>query len=118
MAILGSVRCTALFREVLVFPIDQLTVMDRGKGVLLQRYKAGELSDVCVFELASGLLADLPRRAHGHRFRPLAGQTRSNRPHGTARLSEEQPLRGLSLRLTALSGGLEGMGCSASCLAS
>jgi topoisomerase-4 subunit A len=29
--------------------------MNRGKGVLLQRYKAGELTDACVFELASGL---------------------------------------------------------------
>ena len=42
-------------RKVLIFPIDQLPVMNRGKGVLLQRYKSGELTDACVFELASGL---------------------------------------------------------------
>jgi topoisomerase-4 subunit A len=42
-------------RKMLVFPLDQLPVMSRGKGVLLQRYRGGELSDARVFALADGL---------------------------------------------------------------
>jgi topoisomerase-4 subunit A len=42
-------------RKLLVFPLDQLPVMSRGKGVLLQRYRDGKLSDAVVFRLAEGL---------------------------------------------------------------
>jgi topoisomerase-4 subunit A len=42
-------------RKLLVFPLDQLPVMGRGKGVLLQRYKGGELADAAVLRLAHGL---------------------------------------------------------------
>ena len=36
-------------RKMIVFPLDQLPEMARGKGVRLQRYKDGELSDARVF---------------------------------------------------------------------
>jgi topoisomerase-4 subunit A len=42
-------------RKLLLFPIDQLPVMSRGKGVLLQRYRGGRLADACVLTLADGL---------------------------------------------------------------
>jgi topoisomerase-4 subunit A len=42
-------------RKMLVFPLDQLPVMTRGKGVLLQRYRDGQLTDARVFTLADGL---------------------------------------------------------------
>ncbi|MEL6522119.1 MAG: DNA topoisomerase IV subunit A [Pseudomonadota bacterium] len=42
-------------RKVLVFPLDELPEMGRGKGVRLQRYKDGGLSDVTTFALADGL---------------------------------------------------------------
>jgi topoisomerase-4 subunit A len=42
-------------RKLLVFPMVQLPEMGRGKGVRLQRYKDGGLSDVKVFTLADGL---------------------------------------------------------------
>ncbi len=42
-------------RKLLLFPIDQLPVMSRGKGVLLQRYRGGSLADACVIRLAEGL---------------------------------------------------------------
>jgi topoisomerase-4 subunit A len=42
-------------RKLLVFPIDQLAEMTRGKGVRLQRYKDGGLSDIKTFALADGL---------------------------------------------------------------
>ena len=42
-------------RKVLVFPLDELPEMGRGKGVRLQRYKDGGLSDLTTFNLADGL---------------------------------------------------------------
>ena len=42
-------------RRLLVFPLAELPEMNRGKGVILQRYKDGSLADVKVFTLASGL---------------------------------------------------------------
>jgi topoisomerase-4 subunit A len=42
-------------RKLLIFPLDQLPVMSRGKGVLLQRYRDGELADAAVLRLGDGL---------------------------------------------------------------
>jgi topoisomerase-4 subunit A len=42
-------------RKVLVFPLDELPEMTRGKGVRLQKYKDGGLSDATTFTLAEGL---------------------------------------------------------------
>ena len=42
-------------RKLLVFPLSQLPEMGRGKGVRLQRYKDGGVSDVRCFTLADGL---------------------------------------------------------------
>jgi topoisomerase IV subunit A len=42
-------------RKLLVFPLNQLGEMSRGKGVKLQRYKDGGMSDAKVFNLAGGL---------------------------------------------------------------
>ncbi|MCF1708017.1 DNA topoisomerase IV subunit A [Tabrizicola sp. J26] len=42
-------------RKVLVFPLADLPEMARGKGVRLQKYKDGSLSDVTTFILAQGL---------------------------------------------------------------
>ncbi|SMH44487.1 DNA topoisomerase IV subunit A [Mesorhizobium australicum] len=42
-------------RKMLVFPLDQVPEMARGKGVRLQRYKDGGVSDVKTFALAAGL---------------------------------------------------------------
>ena len=42
-------------RKLLVFPVSQLPEMSRGKGVRLQRYKDGGVSDAKVFSLESGL---------------------------------------------------------------
>ena len=42
-------------RKLLIFPLAELPVMARGKGVRLQRYKDGGLSDARTFSLASGL---------------------------------------------------------------
>ena len=42
-------------RKLLVFPLDQVPVLGRGSGVILQRYKDGGLADAKVFVLADGL---------------------------------------------------------------
>jgi len=42
-------------RKLNIFPLSELPEMSRGRGVLLQRYKDGGLSDVASFDLAAGL---------------------------------------------------------------
>lgn len=42
-------------RKLLIFPIDQLPEMARGRGVILQKYAGGELSDVKAFVRKEGL---------------------------------------------------------------
>jgi len=45
-------------RKMLIFPLAQLPEMSRGKGVRLQRYKDGGVSDIRCFTLAEGLSWD------------------------------------------------------------
>lgn len=42
-------------RKLLVFPLEELPEMSRGRGVTLQKYKDGGLSDAVTFERAKGL---------------------------------------------------------------
>jgi topoisomerase IV subunit A len=42
-------------RKMVIFPIDQVPEMARGRGVRLQKYKDGGLSDVATFAAAEGL---------------------------------------------------------------
>ena len=42
-------------RKVLIFPIDELPIMSRGKGVRMQKYKDGGLNDATTFNLTDGL---------------------------------------------------------------
>jgi len=42
-------------RKMVIFPIDQVPEMARGRGVRLQRYKNGGLSDIKTFEVERGL---------------------------------------------------------------
>ncbi len=53
-------------RKVLIFPLAELPEMGKGKGVRLQKYKDGGLSDAITFELARGLA-----------WKDPAGRTRS-----------------------------------------
>ncbi|MNW00624.1 DNA topoisomerase IV subunit A [compost metagenome] len=43
-------------RKMLVFPLVQIPEMARGKGVRLQRYKDGGISDIRCFAIADGLV--------------------------------------------------------------
>ena len=53
-------------RKMLVFPVTELNEMTRGKGVRLQKYKDGGLSDARTFNLEEGLT-----------WRDPAGRTRT-----------------------------------------
>jgi topoisomerase-4 subunit A len=50
-----SVAVVGENRKVLVFALDELPEMGRGKGVRVQKYKDGGLSDAITFTLAEGL---------------------------------------------------------------
>ncbi|ADH88945.1 DNA topoisomerase IV, A subunit [Ancylobacter novellus DSM 506] len=54
-AIGDSVAVIGENRKLLVFPLSQIPEMTRGRGVRLQRYKDGQMSDVKVFSAADGL---------------------------------------------------------------
>lgn len=49
------VACVGENRKMLIFPVTDLPEMGRGKGVRLQKYKDGGLSDARVFALEDGL---------------------------------------------------------------
>jgi len=49
------VACIGTNRKLLVFPLDQVAAMTKGRGVTLQRLKDGALSDVIVIRLSDGL---------------------------------------------------------------
>ena len=42
-------------RRLLIFPIQYIPILSRGRGVILQRYKEGSLSDIQVFREKEGL---------------------------------------------------------------
>jgi topoisomerase-4 subunit A len=42
-------------RKLILFPLAEVPVMGRGRGVILQRYKSGGLADAKAFRLADGL---------------------------------------------------------------
>ncbi|MEO1797995.1 MAG: DNA topoisomerase IV subunit A, partial [Pseudomonadota bacterium] len=50
-----AVACVGENRKVLIFELEELPEMSRGKGVRLQRYKDGGLSDAITFTLEEGL---------------------------------------------------------------
>jgi len=50
-----SVAVVGENRKVLVFALEELPEMGRGKGVRLQKYKDGGMSDAATFTLADGL---------------------------------------------------------------
>jgi len=52
-------------RKILIYNVDEIPVMSRGKGVRLQKYKDGGLADVTTFNTESGLtFTDSSNRTH------------------------------------------------------
>ena len=54
-AVGDHLACVGENRKVLIFPLDELPEMARGKGVRLQKYKDGGLSDATTFTMIEGL---------------------------------------------------------------
>ncbi len=50
-----SVAVIGSNRKLLIFPAEELPEMTRGRGVIMQRYNKGTLSDAITFNLADGL---------------------------------------------------------------
>jgi len=50
-----SIACIGENRKLIIFDLSELPEMGRGRGVVLQRYKDGGLSDIRVFKHADGL---------------------------------------------------------------
>jgi topoisomerase-4 subunit A len=59
-----QVAVTGENRKLLIFPLEGVPEMPRGKGVLLQRYKDGHLVDICTFVWKEGF-KDQNNRAWG-----------------------------------------------------
>ena len=76
-------------RKLLIFPLEQIPEMTRGKGVILQKYKDGELSDIKTFTLKDGLTWKSGERERTeHDLRSLIGeraQSGKMAPNGFAR---------------------------------
>jgi hypothetical protein len=81
-------------RRMLIVKLDEIPLMTRGRGVILQRYKSGGLADANVFRLADGL----SWRSAENRSRtettlgPWLGARRC-RPPRSERLPAPEPLR-------------------------
>lgn len=89
-----SVAVIGQNRKLLLFPLEELPQLGRGKGVILQRYKDGGLSDLKTFKMEEGLSWDygektrtetdllpwLGKRASAGRL-PPNGFPRSNKFH-------------------------------------
>ena len=55
LAVGDSVAVIGENRKMLVFPLSEVPELARGRGVILQRYKDGRLSDVRVFIWKDGI---------------------------------------------------------------
>jgi topoisomerase-4 subunit A len=80
-------------RKLLIFGLDEMPEMGRGRGVIMQKYNRSGLSDAVVFKLSQGLVCHTPdgrtrtfeglkdwvgKRAQAGRL-PPTGVPRSNR---------------------------------------
>ena len=81
-------------RKLLVFPLDEVPEMARGKGVRLQKYKDGGLSDARTFRLSEGLtwLDPAGRTRTEADLAEWTAKRANRRTHGAARLPSGQSL--------------------------
>ena len=87
-------------RKILVFDVEELPVMARGKGVRLQKFKDGGLSDLTTFKAEEGLsfLDTSARRNEVPDWNLLQGkraQAGRMAPRGFSRKSSFDPAKGL-----------------------
>jgi len=87
-------------RKILVFDVEELPLMARGKGVRLQKYKDGGLSDITTFKSEEGLtfLDTSARRKDVPDWNLLEGKRAAAgrmAPRGFSRKSSFDPAKGL-----------------------
>ncbi|WSH59493.1 DNA topoisomerase IV subunit A [Rhizobium ruizarguesonis] len=86
-------------RKLLVFPLAQVPEMSRGKGVRLQRYKDGGISDVRCFAISDGLIwedsAGRTFTKNKDEARRVAGRPRHRRSHRAEGLPAQRQIRRL-----------------------
>ena len=87
-------------RKILVFDVEELPIMTRGKGVRLQKYKDGGLSDITTFVAEEGLtfLDTSARRNDVSDWALLQGkraQAGRMAPRGFSRKASFDPAKGL-----------------------
>ena len=58
-------------RKLLIFPVSEIPQINKGRGVILQRFKESELADLTLFDSKSGL----NWQTNGHRTRHLVDYT-------------------------------------------
>ena len=95
-----KIACIGENRKILIFNVEELPVMTRGKGVRLQKYKDGGLSDITTFDAEAGLtfLDTSARRKEVTEWEILQGkraQAGRMAPRGFSRKSSFDPKRGL-----------------------
>ena len=95
-----KIACIGENRKILIFNVEELPVMTRGKGVRLQKYKDGGLSDITTFDVKEGLtfLDTSARRKEVTEWEILQGkraQAGRMAPRGFSRKSSFDPKRGL-----------------------
>ena len=95
-----KIACIGENRKILIYDVEQLPVMTRGKGVRLQKYKDGGLSDITTFNAEEGLtfLDTSARRKEVTEWEILQGkraQAGRMAPRGFSRKSSFDPARGL-----------------------
>jgi DNA gyrase/topoisomerase IV subunit A len=81
-------------RKLLVFPLSELPEMSRGRGVRLQKYRDGGLSDVKAFRSGRGfkLARQLGAHLDGGRHQGVDRVARPGRPPAAQRLPAQQPV--------------------------
>ena len=79
-------------RKLVIFKLDELPEMPRGKGVRLQKFKDGGLADVRTFKLADGLswTDTSGTKLDGQQSGRMAGCSRPGRSSATKGISKEQ----------------------------
>ena len=87
-------------RKILIFDLEELPIMTRGKGVRLQKYKDGGLSDVTTFKKEEGLtFLDTSARRNDvpdwHLLEGKRAQAGRMAPRGFSRKSSFDPAKGL-----------------------
>ena len=69
-------------RKLLIFPLGELPVMVKGRGVLLQRYRDASLADLTTFAMADGLSW---RAGRGMRTEPTCTRGSANEVRSATR---------------------------------